>query len=394
MRLRLPAISLLAAFLAASYGLVSAYPQTLATGDPPLQTVVDRMAAYVAAYGAQTSFVVAVEKYTQQVTVDEKTLRPRSLLSEYAIVKADDKVGWTGFRDVVEVDGRQVTDRRDRLERLFTGPAGGEGELRRIANESARYNVGPIARNLNVPTTALFFLHPARVARFAFSQKGTKTIDGVKTWVLDFRESARPTLVMKRDGSDVPCEGTVWVVPEDGTVVRTRMRLRNFANTITAGGTVRSDPSRLDRVVAEDTSIRQMISSQPAQPQQPSTPGTPSGGGSQPTTPATGVATGATAGTAAAGSQAEQNRRGSNAAGVDDMTGPEGLREIETLADIEVTYRRDASSGLWLPAQMTELYDGPITLGTRAPMTGRAVGRATYSDFKRFETSVKIVIPR
>lgn len=38
---------------------------------------------------------------------------------------------------------------------------------------------------------------------------------------------------MKRDGTDVPCEGTVWVVPDDGTVVRTRLRLRKFADTMT-----------------------------------------------------------------------------------------------------------------------------------------------------------------
>ena len=81
-------------------------------------------------------------------------------MSEFAIVKAAGRVGWSGFRDVVEVDGKPVSDRRDRLLSLLTGPAGGEAELRRIADESARYNVGPVIRNFNVPTTALFFFHP------------------------------------------------------------------------------------------------------------------------------------------------------------------------------------------------------------------------------------------
>jgi hypothetical protein len=63
-----------------------------------------------------------------------------------------------------------------------------------------------------------------------FHLPSSKRIDGVGTWALEFKETHRPTLVMKRDGTDVPCEGTIWVNPADGTVVRTRLRLRNFAN--------------------------------------------------------------------------------------------------------------------------------------------------------------------
>lgn len=105
--------------------------------------------------------MVAVEQYTQQVTIQGRVLRPRTLLAEYAIVKAGDTVGWTGFRDVVQVDGREVADRRGRLETLFAGPAGGEGELKRIADESARqlparmtelYD-GPITSGTRAPMT-------------------------------------------------------------------------------------------------------------------------------------------------------------------------------------------------------------------------------------------------
>ena len=201
-----------------------------------VERVVQKMSAYVVGYGAEASVIVGVEKYTQRVTVEERPVRPRMLVSEFAIVKAAGRVGWSGFRDVVEVDGKPVSDRRDRLLSLLTGPAGGEAELRRIADESARYNVGPVIRNFNVPTTALFFFHPELVGRFTFRRTGNKTIDGVSTWVLDFKETQRPTLVMKSDGTDVPCEGTVWVVPADGTIVRTRLRLRNFANTTFMSG--------------------------------------------------------------------------------------------------------------------------------------------------------------
>jgi hypothetical protein len=382
---RLP---ILLAFLVAWPWAAAAQPPKSAPTAPALQQVIDRMAAYVQSYGARTSLVVAVEKYMQQVTIDGRPLRPRNLLSEYAIVKVDDRVGWAGFRDVVKVDGTDVSDRRDRLERLFTGPASDGSELKRIADESARYNVGPISRNLNTPTTALHFLHPERISRFTFKDKGTKTIDGVKVLVLDFKETTRPTLVMKRDGTDVPCEGTVWVVPGDGTVVRTRLKLRNFANTVTMGET---DTSGLTRgatggyVMPQPVQQPQPAQPAPTAPPAPTTPTTPA-----PTTPTptTGQGSGGIVTNTPA---AEPQRR--NTGNPDRIEFPE-LREIESLADIEVSYKRDAASGLWLPAQMTELYDGPLTLGTTAPVAGRAVGRATYSDFKRFETSGKVVLPK
>jgi hypothetical protein len=50
---------------------------------------------------------------------------------------------------------------------------------------------------------------------------------------------------------------------------------------------------------------------------------------------------------------------------------------------------------MWLPARMTEFYEGAVSAGlVPAPVLGRATNVATYSDFKRFETSAKIVIPK
>jgi hypothetical protein len=354
--------------------------------DPALDHIVRKMANYVAAYGARTSVIVAVEKYTQQVEIEGRRVRPRNLVAEFAIVKVAGQVGWTGFRDVVQVDGKSVADRQDRLLSLLTGQAGGEGELRRMADESARYNVGAVARNFNVPTTALFFFHPEHVGRFSFRRTGTKTIDGVMTWVLDFKETRRPTLVMKRNGTDVPCEGTVWVVPDDGTVVRTRLRLRNFANLMTMTGV---DDSPADRVRWQEYVI-------PTPPPQTPAPQTPPPQTSSPQTPPPTSPGQPSTGTGTTNTQPQQVTQPSPA----DRRMPEmpdvfpDIHELESLADIDVTYRREAVSGMWLPAKMTEVYEGPIPRGTGAPVTGRTVGLARYSDFRRFETSVRIVVPR
>ena len=112
---------------------------------------------------------------------------------------------------------------------LFRADTPDVGEARRIADESARYNIGPTRRNFNDPTAALFFLLPGNQARFVFARKGTTTIDGVAAMEIDFKEKSTPTLIRTLDGRDVASQGTIWIVPADGTVVRTRLIVSGFA---------------------------------------------------------------------------------------------------------------------------------------------------------------------
>lgn len=299
------------------------------SGDASVDETIKKVGEYVAAYGEKTSAIVGVEKYSQLVTFEgTEPLPPKRLVAEFAIVRAGN--GWTGFRDVLEVDGRKVPDRKDRLERLLTEMTGSEADLMRIASENARFNVGPITRNLNVPTAALFFFQPANLSRFTFTKKGTKKIEGIDTVEIEFKETQRPTMVMRRSGADVPMEGVLWVVPADGTVVRTRLRLKNFADALALPG--QQAPSQRAAV----------------------NPNVPTGGRA---------------------TSSDLNQLDS--------------RELETNADIEVTYKKEAAMGLWLPSEMTEQYQGPI-YGFKAPGDGRTTTRAKYSDFRRFGTGATI----
>jgi hypothetical protein len=319
--------------LAAALGL-QALPAAQATGD--LDPLLRKMGEYVASYGEKASVIVAVEKYTQSITTSELQLKPRKLTAEFAIVKAAG--GWLGFRDVVEVDGQEVTDRRDRLMRLFAESTGDAAEFTRIANESARFNIGPVATNINVPTAALFFLHSSNLHRFTFSKGGEKKVDGVRTIEFAFKETVKPTLIMTRAGRDVPIEGSVWVAPDDGTVVRTRIRLRGFSDVTTTN--VQAAPSRRPAV----------------------DPSKPTGG--------------------------------KEALAATEFVDPIDQRDIKSVADIDVTYGRDEKLGLWLPVKMAEQYEGPIKLGTRPPFTGVSTTRATYSEFKQFGTGAQVKIPK
>jgi hypothetical protein len=189
--------------------------------------VMRRVADYIDAYGEKASIVVATERYTQQsrsMAIGHEPTR-RRILADFAIVKVDALRGWQGFRDVVEVDGERLPDRDDRLVRLLTDAGGRYDEARRLSDESARFNIGPIQRNFNVPTTALFFFSSVNTDRFKYS---AKSVDGDGIWEIAFRETSRPTLIRTPGGQAVPSHGSIWVNPADGTVVRTRLEVEGF----------------------------------------------------------------------------------------------------------------------------------------------------------------------
>jgi hypothetical protein len=204
----------------------------IAADQPSLKEVVRRLSAYVESYGEKASIVVATERYTQQVTnTPSATPRQRVTVADFAIVRAEGFGGWVGFRDVLEADGVRIADHTDRLLNLLQNVSGSRDEAARLSDESARFNLGPITRNFNVPTAALFFFAPDNVARFKFTRKAVH--EGL--WEIAFRETAHPTLIRTPDGRSLPSEGTAWVNASDGTVVRTRIRTAVFAERGSAG---------------------------------------------------------------------------------------------------------------------------------------------------------------
>ncbi len=191
------------------------------TPPPSVKDVMKKVGAYVDAYGERASIVVATERYTQDARGDrDSSHSERTILAELAIVKIDSSLGWQGFRDVLEVDGRSVADRADRL--IHHLLSGGEGYLaaRRLSDESARFNIGVIARNFNVPTSALFFFRSEHQDRFKFTAMDAR--EGI--WHLEWREVARPTFIRTPEGRSIPTEGELWVDPSDGSVRRTLLK--------------------------------------------------------------------------------------------------------------------------------------------------------------------------
>ncbi len=221
-----------AGLLAAALGLSlhTALPE--AQDAPGLDDVIGRAAAYVAAYVDELSNVVMEEDYRQVYYRDYNAAPARSqLVSEFLLMRADEDGQWVGFRDVVELNGRQLDDRGNRLASLFLNDrTEALAQARRISEESARYNLGSGDRTFNVPTYSLFFLHPANVDRFDFERMrtGRAGCAGVDTaWNVRFEEVVYPTMARGFEGISLPARGRFCLEPGSGRVLETELELHH-----------------------------------------------------------------------------------------------------------------------------------------------------------------------
>jgi len=239
------------------------------------------------------ALVISDEDYQQHAggRVHVDLPQHRHTRAEMLFVWLPDERVWLTVRNVLSVDGRDVAQSRERL-RSAVGEPGGERltRLRRLVDDSARFNVGRAFRNFNYPTLALGFLDPAVQPRFTFTLAGRERVAGTDAWKINFVEHESPT-VIQGDGADRISRGSVWIAIRDSVVVRTRLDLR--------------------------------------------IPGA----------------------------------------------------ESSAVATVEVDYAPDAKLAVWVPVKMKETY---------TEMTGSTVlenigGEATYSNFRRFETSGRIV---
>ena len=218
--------------LAAVVGIGLSASPAAAQDDDDLDEVIGRAAAYVAAYVDELSNVVMEEDYRQTYYRDSRGNPSRSqLVSEFLLMRVDEGGRWVGFRDAVELNGRALENRGNRLVSLLAdGRASAIAQARRISEESARYNLGETGRTFNVPTYSLFFLHPDNVDRFDFEgmRTGRAGCAGVETaWDVSFQEVAYPTIARGFQGISLPARGSFCLDPESGRVLETEFELRH-----------------------------------------------------------------------------------------------------------------------------------------------------------------------
>ncbi len=197
-----------------------------------LDSVMQRAVAYVASFERDFAAVVAEEQLEQRAgSGGPDALRragPESVRrtrSDLLLVRVPGREAWLPFRDVFELNGRAVRDRNERLQKLFVdGPASALTDAARMTSESSRYNLGSVIRTINVPTFALMLLRPAYAKRLQFRKHSDELIGDVMVWRVEFVERARPTVVRTLRDKDVPLEGSFWIDPLSGRVVKTLVK--------------------------------------------------------------------------------------------------------------------------------------------------------------------------
>jgi hypothetical protein len=204
-----------------------------------LDDLIGRAGRYVVEYQDALALIVLEEHYVQSevrppggpprptASGPRDTIRARrELRSDVLLVRSGDGLPWRTFRDTHTVDGRAVRDRDDRLVRLFLDtPRTAVDQAQAILAESARFNIGYIDRDINVPLLALAVLDPEHQARFVFERQRDEAVRGRRTAraVIRFREAERPTLIRTDGGRDLPVEGRFWLDPETGRVERSEL---------------------------------------------------------------------------------------------------------------------------------------------------------------------------
>ncbi len=257
-------------FLGVGLAVVLASAQEGATPAPPLPLVLSRAAAYVETFADTLSGLVAEETYVQDVRpafnrfgAMPRFAKPyngpvhRELKSDLLLVRPVGSEGWMQFRDVTDVDGKKLKDRNDRLARLFLEPSKSTAaQSRKIMDESSRYNIGDIERNINLPVLALVVLDRGFQRGFQFAiDRGTEKIDLPKSeafsipddaLVVTFRETQARTMIISPQGKNLPTSGRFWLDRATSRVFMTEIGIDDLwlkADIFVAYGTM--DPIKL-----------------------------------------------------------------------------------------------------------------------------------------------------
>lgn len=223
-------------------GLASFVP--LGAQTSALDGLLDKATATIEDFVSKFSRVVAEEQYVQEFLSSgpegsngafrgtPQVRERRRLLSDLLLVKLPQTGEWHVFRDVFEVDGRAVRDRDDTLAKLFLQSetaATAIAKAKEVTEAGARFSIRPIG-TLDQPFLALGFLQGDYRHRFRFTLRGLDAAVAPDARVVEFRETARPTIVRGTGDKDIFARGHYWIAEPTGRILKTELVLSALGN--------------------------------------------------------------------------------------------------------------------------------------------------------------------
>jgi hypothetical protein len=229
-RLSLP---MLAVFLLLSPARPAVFAQ-----QPTLEDLLAKAAQYVAAFADPSRALVCDESYShtyyrRMVNSEGRSERlpqgGRQWVAEKVVLAtpAEEKSGfpWTEFRDILSLDRKPVREGASRLPQLLIEPKIPQAtEAMKVTRESTGFQSGRLDRMVLLPRLPSVFLHGVNQPRFVFTKGGGRTISGVKTVEVKFREKGSPTIITAASGEDAPSSGSFWIDPATGAVLASLFR--------------------------------------------------------------------------------------------------------------------------------------------------------------------------
>jgi hypothetical protein len=213
--------------------------------------VLRRAAVYVAQFERTFSAAIWHEHYQQEDRIPRRfsasggtfstVAERRQLDSELLFVWLPQARSWITVRDVMAIDGKPRPAGDRKLQALLGGPAVSVNQLKELAAENGRFNIGQIVRTFNEPTLALLFLDDHYRHRFSFARGKAQTIDARRAATYDFVERASPTVIRGQD-RDIPVRGTFWIDATTGRVLQTSLELADPFARLRGRMTVRYGP--------------------------------------------------------------------------------------------------------------------------------------------------------
>ena len=194
---------------------------------PDLDSVFERLDAYLDRYEGELSAVVADEILVQEAEGRFLQRKTRRLLSDIAFLRLPGEFEWLGFRHVKMLDGKPVmADGATLQELLANTTADTVAQASLLVNGSSKYNLGN-PRTVNMPNLPLELLNRRYRHRYETRLDGRGRVRGHAVNVVVLAEIGPPPIVYN-GGYNLQTTVRAWIDAESGALWRAEVRMKRF----------------------------------------------------------------------------------------------------------------------------------------------------------------------
>lgn len=224
--------------------------QTPKPASPDLDSVFEKLDAYLEKYEAELGAVVADELLVQEVEGRLLQKKTRRLQAEIAFLRLPGNLEWLGFRHAKIVDGKPIGASGPSLtELLAANTADTIAQASLLVNESSKHNLGN-PRTINTPNLPLELLNRRYRHRYSTSFDRRDRVRGHAVDVVELTELGPPPIVFN-GRYDLQTTVRGWIDAGSGALWRAEVRLKSFNGSET--------PAKLRVEFAIDKGLQIMV---------------------------------------------------------------------------------------------------------------------------------------